>query len=700
MPQPIRQFEPRPAAPPHSRRASRWIISSLLLLNATTGCTSASPEDLASVTQALAAPLHLRPAADAHVVSGANSESNYGDATTLQVRLNRSGQAEVRSFLRFELGSVAGKIGRARLRLSALDGSAVSTDVLATPNAVWDEDTINWTNQPRLEGAPRVDSIAGTTVGESVYLDVTRFVAPNTDVGFALRAASRGATSFASREHPKDPVFRRPSLILDQITTCHPAVTTPSLPERCSEAPIAQSPTELLANELDVAPGVTVTQLTNDASGMNNIAYYDIPALIPGSDRFIYSRADSNPYTPENYTATMTLDGFDARLLSPEPASAANTFVTPDGATAYFPRWAADSKRVQIVGMDLTGTSCGVTPLTPSRTLHDDCLGSEKVSCVAQLSTPSRNCETDKWVIAYATNFVVHRIKGKSAGTPWPEMSRHVLKKAVGEDGEGQPDTRPFHNLRLSPTCPNILMYSRNRPKSEGGAGDKEVYLVDLDRDLSPYYLAYGENARLADLTGCERAFPSHTMWSHDGLRVSYTQQFGCTAGERRLMIAHVVNSDCTLRTFDYDTGEANLMGDAGIKGRTFNARRIDTVSTELPYFPKFCSWSANDDFLACSGHDPNGEDPHGGNTRCSTADTECEDEGPSALFLVNVETGATQYLSMTGERPGSKPYQGQSHLQFAGNDTTLLFDSDRFADGAYLPPQVYKLSFPRSLLR
>jgi hypothetical protein len=98
-------------------------------------------------------------------------------------------------------------------------------------------------------------------------------------------------------------------------------------------------------------------------------------------------------------------------------------------------------------------------------------------------------------------------------------------------------------------------------------------------------------------------------------------------------------------------------------------------------FFPKFCSWSADDQHFACSGYRLVGND-----------------EGESAIFLMNRSTGMTKYLTMTHELPGDSPYYGQSHLQFAGNKTTILFDSDRLI-GSVRRSQVYKATYPSTWL-
>jgi hypothetical protein len=423
---------------------------------------------------------------------------------------------------------------------------------------------------------------------------------------------------------------------------------------------------------------VKVHQLTH--AGANMISYYDIPAVIPGSSRFVYTgtnRAVGSANDPL-YAAALNFDGSapDARMITNSPEATANTFLTPDGAMAYFPRLRGSVMDVKAVA--LNGSTCDETTIAEGLPLP-------QTGGVLQLSTVSRSCATNKWVLAVgvSNNGRVYRYKGKGADptSTWTKFGNHVLWDEYW--------WRPFHRIRLSPTCANILMYSRNRPD---GAGDKEIYVADLDTDpIVPYYLARGENATGG---GVKRKFPGHEMWSHDGLQVSYTYPPHPDDPYRReLFVGNIVNPDCTLRTTNPD-GSTNLQGPAGIDARIFKGTQITTNSLGglLTEVPKFCSWSADDQHFACSGHQFKNGDP--------------TQEGESAIFLVNRWTGVRRFLVKTHENPDSSApgaknyYPGQSHLQFAGNKTTILFDSDREVPGTGArPAQIYKVTYPASLL-
>ena len=522
-------------------------------------------------------------------------------------------------------------------------------------------------------------TIGETAIGQLACADVTGAVARKGTVTFPVASRSSDSADSASME---DPVARRRILVIKDIAACIPPASTPTALTAC-DRDLATGSAGDVTDELVHAAGVTVTQLTANDNKWSMITYYDVPAAIAGSNRFVYSRVRTRA---GNYAAAMTLDGDDPKLITDSPESGGNIFLTPNGAMAYFPRKNARTRRIDINAVDLSGSTCTESMIVQNLPLPTD------ADSIMQLSTASRSCTADAWVIAVATENRIHRYKGKTAGEGlWAPMGSFVL----GDDLSMQ----KFHRLRLSPACPNILMYSRDRAN---GRSDKDIYLTDLDRQPEvPYFLSFGQKAWDAGITPFRRV-PSHEMWSNDGLSVSYIQSTEDQFEPRKLVIGNILNPDCTFRTTNPD-GSSNLEGTSGIAGRTFKGNVVYHKGDAASYVPKFCSWSADDQHFACSGYhysrDCNGDFI----------------EDKSAIFLLNPATGATRFLSMTHElpppdpspcqsrdpylEPYADPYAGQSHVQFAGNKTTILFDSDRLVGTTRLTGQVYKLSYPASML-
>ena len=349
-------------------------------------------------------PIYLRPTDDATVVES-HPNTNYGADPTLQVDLQDSEGGEEWSYLKFVIGSVAGNIGRARLRLAVVAPSSNTADVYKTLNTSWNEESITWSHSTRPGLSTFVTSIGNTTMNQVIYMDVTNHVAPNSVVTFALKPRSIDTANFASKEHA---TARRPSLILDNISACIPSSSTPTAFNYCSTAsPLllqTQSPTDV-SIQMSAASGVTITQLTDNVANM--IAYYDIPAVVAGSNRFVYSAA---PPSGTLYTATMRLDGTDEKLLTSSPESSQSTFLTPDGSMAYFPRKNLSTNRMDIKAINLHGTTCAESTIAQNFLRPED-------DYVTQLSPASRSCAIDKWVIAVATRARVFRYKGKGGGS-------------------------------------------------------------------------------------------------------------------------------------------------------------------------------------------------------------------------------------------------------------------------------------------
>jgi hypothetical protein len=101
----------------------------------------------------------LSPTADAYVRDG-SAGTNFGHDTTLQVKDQPGSGNTRRSFLRFDLSSLTGKVRTATLRLFGNHTMGSTFDVCeAVPSNTWSETGITWNNQP-----PRTDFLAATEI--------------------------------------------------------------------------------------------------------------------------------------------------------------------------------------------------------------------------------------------------------------------------------------------------------------------------------------------------------------------------------------------------------------------------------------------------------------------------------------------------------------------------------------------------------
>ncbi|WP_438034893.1 CBM96 family carbohydrate-binding protein [Sorangium sp. So ce204] len=149
----------------------------------------------------------IGPTADTYVQSGANANTNFGTATTLQTDRNDGGTYK-EAFLRFSIGAV-GTITRARLRLFVTNDAANSADIVSVPSNTWGETTTTYNNRP-VKGAV-LGSILSSTAGTFVEVDVTSAVGPSRDVSFAIVPRSSDTFFVRSREASSN----RPQLIID-----------------------------------------------------------------------------------------------------------------------------------------------------------------------------------------------------------------------------------------------------------------------------------------------------------------------------------------------------------------------------------------------------------------------------------------------------------------------------------------------------
>lgn len=136
--------------------------------------------------------------ADAYV-SSASPTSSYGSATSLRVDMS----PDVRSYLRFEVGALAGPVTQARLRLWANSSHSLGLDVHAGTGG-WVESSLTYENAPAFDPTPAASSGALTS-GTWVEVDVTPLVAGSGAVEIVLTGTSSTAASLSSREGAQPP---------------------------------------------------------------------------------------------------------------------------------------------------------------------------------------------------------------------------------------------------------------------------------------------------------------------------------------------------------------------------------------------------------------------------------------------------------------------------------------------------------------
>jgi hypothetical protein len=178
---------------PFTVRASGGAISGTASVTVSTGST----------------PVTLAPAADAHVRDG-SATTNFGTATTLEVKNSTTAGNNRVVYLRFPLTGVGATVSNARLRLFGMRASGTSASItdsaLAVASTTWSETTLTWNNRPAV-GAVQA-SVAIATTARYYEWDVTAYVqaqrtAGATQISLAVRmdtAVGSSPDTFNARE--------------------------------------------------------------------------------------------------------------------------------------------------------------------------------------------------------------------------------------------------------------------------------------------------------------------------------------------------------------------------------------------------------------------------------------------------------------------------------------------------------------------
>jgi len=138
------------------------------------------------------------PIADSYV-NETSPTANYGSLSSLRT----DGSPIIRSYLRFNVQGLSGKVTRATLRVFANTASSVGCSANGVSNNTWTESTLNYNN------APLVGSVLGSSgpfgAGVWINIDVTAYISGNGTYNLGLTPLGTTAISFASRESGSAP---------------------------------------------------------------------------------------------------------------------------------------------------------------------------------------------------------------------------------------------------------------------------------------------------------------------------------------------------------------------------------------------------------------------------------------------------------------------------------------------------------------
>jgi len=251
----------------------------------------------------------------------------------------------------------------------------------------------------------------------------------------------------------------------------------------CTGNPISETPTDVTDQLSSVAPGLTVTQITNNGFDWNS--YADMPTSSSLANVLIYNY-QTNPAA----VASANLDGSNAQVVSGS-AQGSNVVVSNDGKFAYYQGQNSNKTAdMYAVPISQAGTCAplrlsmrNMTLVPPAPTLL--------------ISTSTIDPSTHRDVIAFSEGTILHRVLDN--GT------------ALADVTLGDPEnTSPFHRLRLNPMFPSVMEYKRDQPLPNPNAvAEPEIWIVNLAAPGTVYSLA-------GDLSA------DHPAWSSDGTKLGF----------------------------------------------------------------------------------------------------------------------------------------------------------------------------------
>jgi hypothetical protein len=169
----------------------------------------------------------FNPVADAYV-SQSSPTTNFGTSTQLRV----DGSPLVRSYLRFNVQNLRGRVTRATLRVYANTSLSTGYEARAVTDNTWGETSINYNNAPAFGLA--AGNSGRVTAGTWNDIDVTSLITGNGSHNIALTTGSSTALSLASRE-----AADKPQLIVEA------QIPTPTaLPTNTPTSTLTSTPTE------------------------------------------------------------------------------------------------------------------------------------------------------------------------------------------------------------------------------------------------------------------------------------------------------------------------------------------------------------------------------------------------------------------------------------------------------------------------
>jgi hypothetical protein len=173
-------------------------------------CAEPAAAHVDALTAGPSASVSVAPEADTTVRQDLPAATAGGNAT-----LYTDATPAMRSYLRFRVKGITGRVLRATLRVAVRNAAGRGIAVAGT-GAGWDEKTLNWDSAPAVGDA--VDTSGPTAAAGTADLDVTPLVTGDGPVAVAVTTDGDTRVGMASREDPAAP----PRLVVEYSDTTPP----------------------------------------------------------------------------------------------------------------------------------------------------------------------------------------------------------------------------------------------------------------------------------------------------------------------------------------------------------------------------------------------------------------------------------------------------------------------------------------------
>jgi hypothetical protein len=243
--------------------------------------TNLSSNQTANFVSGNAGSVLLNPTADAYVRDGASASTNFGTATTLEVRTTGTANDGNNRDAYFKFGvATASSIGLAKLRIYASLSATGTVSTSAYPVAVtsWIESgtgSLTWSNKPALGAVLGSVSLTGTTYAW-YEIDVTSYIkselaAGRTVISIALHDGASSTPNL--RINSRESTTNKPELLITPETVVNTAPVVNAGPDQVLALPLSATLDANVTDDGLPSPPAALTYTWSKVSGPGNVTF-------------------------------------------------------------------------------------------------------------------------------------------------------------------------------------------------------------------------------------------------------------------------------------------------------------------------------------------------------------------------------------------------------------------------------------------